>query len=199
MLYNGITFEKLSYWLQYYADPINGIPEDSGIYYWVYWPEFDPKTITVPQLQQQLLDYTNRGLFFKETLKGRYKFEGEIREQGFPSNGNLFGLSPSKSLKLVNFFGTSANLQFFSDFFREVCFSRPFYVGKANNLRTRLAQQHFKSTTDVVPEIDDVKISYTDIWVGYKLIPDPNNDDINNIFEEIFSRRIKPGLTKKPN
>lgn len=199
MIYNGIVFERLSYFLQYYSDPINGIPEVSGIYYWVYWPDFDAVLITVPQLQSKLLDYSNRGLFFKEILTGKYKFEAEIREQGYPNNGNLFGLSPSKTVKLITFLGDQTNRLFFNEFFKEVCFSRPFYVGKANNLRKRLAQQHFRSLTEVIPEIDLAKIDYTDIWVGYKLIPDPNSEDINNIFEEIFSRRIKPGLTKKPN
>jgi hypothetical protein len=199
MIVNSIIFEKLSYLIQYYKDPIRGIPIDSGIYYWVYWPDFDPLTINSAGLNKVLLEYTERTLFFKETLKGRYKFEAEIREQGYPTNGNLFGLSPSNTLKLNNYLNLPAHRILFHEFFKEVCFSRPFYVGKAKNLRSRLATQHFKSTTEVVPEIDAALIPYSDIYVGYKIIPDPNDEDMNTIFEEILSRRVKPGLTKKPN
>lgn len=199
MIVNSIRFEKLSYFKQYYADDINGIPKESGIYYWVFWPDFDPNMTTALNLSSLLKDYSDKTLYFKEILTGRYKFEAEVRELGYPANGNLFGLSPSKTIKLNNYLATASNRVLFHEFFKEVCFARPFYIGKANNLRTRLASQHFKGLTEVIPEIDGAGINYSDIWVGYKIIPDPNDEDINTIFEEILSRRIKPGLTKKPN
>ena len=199
MLFNSITFEKLSFFLQYYKDPIKGIPAESGIYYWVYWPDFDPITTNPILLDKLLLEYSKKTLFFKEVVKGPYKFEAEIREQGYRDNGNLFGLSPSKTKKLINYFNTQANRIFFHEFFKEVCFTRPFYVGKAKDLQNRLGSQHFKRTTEILDEIDKAVINYSDIWVGYKKIFDPNNDEINTIFEEIMSRKVKPGFTKKPN
>jgi len=199
MVFNSITFERLSFFKQYFADPVNGIPEKSGIYYWVYWPDFDHLSTAPTALNQLLYDYSQRALVFKESLKGLYKFEAEIKEQGYPDNGKLFGLSPSKALKLNNYFLDVNHRKLFRDFFQEVCFSRPFYIGKAKNLRNRLALQHFKYLTEVLNEIDSAAINHSDIWVGIKVIPDPGSDDINTIFEEILSRRIKPGLTKKPN
>ncbi|WP_324755575.1 GIY-YIG nuclease family protein [Sphingobacterium thalpophilum] len=199
MIVNSIYFERLSFWKQYYRDTVNGIPEKSGIYYWVYWPDFDAKIINENDLSNLLRDYSQRHLFFKESLKGRYKFEADIYEQGYPNNGNLFGLPFSKATKLINYFKDYSNRVLFHEFFKEVCFSRPFYVGKAKNLRNRLGNQHFKETTEVLPEITSSNINFSDIWVGYKIIPDPGNEDINTIFEEILSRKVKPGLTLKPN
>jgi hypothetical protein len=199
MIYNSIKFEKLSFWEQYYKDPLDGIPNQSGIYYWVYYPEINAVTSDENQIKLLIDKYVSKSLLFSEEAKGLYKFHAIISEQSYPINGEMFGLSHAKSLKLYNYLKTPSNRIFFAEFFKELCFTRPFYVGKANNLRSRLATQHFKSLTEVVPEIDKLTISHTDIWVGYKLVPDPSSDDVNNIFEEIFSRRIKPGLTKKPN
>jgi|SRR5690606_6943235 len=200
MQFNNVTFQRLSFWESDFKDPIKGIPESSGIYYWVYWPEFNAAKITVSQLELRLREYASKHLIFTEEIIGKYKYHVTVGEQGYPSRHNtLFGLAPSKHNKLVNYLSDASNRQFFANFFKDVCFSRPFYIGKAKNLRSRLGTQHFRSSTEVLPEIDANGIPHSDIWVGYRLIPDIANEDINNIFEEIFSRRVKPGLTKKPN
>ncbi len=202
LLYNNIKFQQLSFLQKYYDDPKDGIPTKSGIYYWVYYPRFDSATITVPALRTLLEDFTTKSLRYKEDIKGRYKYAVEVIEQGFSENGALLGLSPSKTKDLIGFLNTSRiNIDLFHKFFIEVCFSRPFYVGKANNLRDRLAKKHFKRvSSDVLNEIDNQKINYTNIWIGYKEIPLlSSGEHINVIFEEILSRTVKPGLTKKPN
>jgi hypothetical protein len=206
VLYNmikvgNIGYNPLSFLLKFHADPTEGIPKASGIYHWVYWPRFDPKTISMTALEIKLKEFTKKSLLFSETIVGEYKFHAIISEQGYPTkNDTLFGLPDSKNLKLLKYLGDRGNLAFFSEFFQDVCFSRPFYIGKANNLNTRLVQQHFKGrSSNILAEITKNGIPFTDIWVGYKIIPDIAGDDINNIFEEIFSRRIKPGLTKKSN
>lgn len=197
----NVTYQRLSYLQQFYDDPINGIPKKSGIYYWVYWPDFDTSSISQNDLEVRLKEFTKRSLFFSETLIGNYKFHAIISEQGYPTkNDTLFGLPQSKHNKLVKYLSDRSNLDFFSEFFKDVCFARPFYVGKANNLYTRLALQHFKGVSShILKDIADRSVPATDIWVGYREIVDLANEDINNIFEEIFSRRIKPGLTKKSN
>ena len=197
--YNGIPFEKLSWLLKYYDDPTNGIPITSGIYYWVYYPEFDPNLISNSDLIQLLETYSKKLLRHKEELKGTYKFIAEIKEQGFRE---LFGLSPSKGALLKNFLSLNiSNKGLFKTFFTELCFSRPFYIGKANNLRDRLSNKHFKRIdSTLLSDIDDEAIDYTDIWIGHKAIPIlSTGNHLNVIFEEILSRTIKPGLTKKPN
>lgn len=199
MIQNDIKFEKLTYLTKYYDDPVNGLPEKSGIYFWVYWPEFDPYKIDIDRLEEKLIEFSGKKLQFEEELHGRFKYKSVIYEQRFENNGNPFGLSPSKRIKLINYLSDKNNLESFSIFFKEVCFARPFYIGKANNLRTRLVAGHFKRKTEVIPEIEKQKIPLSEIWIGYKLIPPFENEDMNTIFEEILSRNIKPGLTKKPN
>ena len=200
--HNGIIFQKLSWLQKYYDDPLNGIPSASGIYYWVYYPEFDPNAITDSDLLKLLGEYSAKSLKHTEELKGTYKYVAEIKEQGFRDSGHLFGLSPSKSRLLTDFLSLNvSNKMLFNRFFVEVCFSRPFYVGKANDLRDRLANNHFKRrSSTILQSIDDEKIGYSDIWVGTKEIPTlSTGEHLNNIFEEILSRTVKPGLTKKPN
>lgn len=200
MEYNGVEFQKLSFLEDNYDDLFYGIPESSGIYYWVYFPDFDYVTASPDSLKKLINEFMEKSLFFEEEIKGSYKFEGIIKEQGFRKNGEIFGLSATKSLLLYDYFNDAANREFFYIFFKELCFARPFYVGKANNLRTRLAKQHFKGiSSHIMSEIRKNAINGYDIWVGYKIIPDRGRSNINVIFEEIFSRVIKPGLTKKPN
>lgn len=202
LYYNKIKFQKLSFLEKYYDDPIDGIPITSGIYYWIYYPEFDPKTVTLPILENILETFTKKTLRYKEGIKGKYKFTVEVTEQGFGDNSTLFGLSPSKSKELIAFLSHDrTNIEIFHTFFIEVCFTRPFYVGKANNLRQRLAKKHFKKIdSEILEEVDKQGIDYTDIWIGYKELPIlPTGENINVIFEEILSRTLKPGLTKKPN
>lgn len=193
------TFEKLTYYEKSFANPVGGIPKESGIYYWVYWPNIS-KNINATDLEKKLLEYSKVNLLFSETIKGRYKYSAVISEQSYRDNGNIFGLSDTKKNRLLEYFRKDQkNIHFFIDFFERVCFSRPFYIGKANNLRTRLVSQHFKGTTEVMGQITNSGISRTEIYVGYELVNDTASERVNDIFEEIFSRKVKPGLTKKPN
>jgi len=111
----------------------------------------------------------------------------------------MFGLNDSSNKELEDYFLNRSNIAFFSSFFKEICFIKPFYLGKADNLRTRLSQ-HFKGKSVIIPQIITKGISEKDVWVGYKEINKPGpGAKINTIFEEIYSRRVKPGLTIKPN
>lgn len=198
-MYRLKTFQKLTYYEKYYANSVNGIPKESGIYYWVYWPQINNK-MSIVDVEKKLLEYTKNGLIFSEKLRGKYKYEGVINEQWYKDNGNIFGLVEAKKNRLINYLKADIkNLDFFVNFFERICFSRPFYIGKANNLRTRLVSQHFKGTTEIMGQISDYGISRNDIYVGYEIIEDTASDKVNVILEEIFSRNVKPGITKKPN
>jgi len=80
MLHNGITYETLSFLRSNYKDPRRGIPTLPGVYYWVYWPNFKPNTITVPDLEKKLIEYSEKNLQFPEELKGVYKFVAQVKE-----------------------------------------------------------------------------------------------------------------------
>jgi len=193
------TFQKLTYYEKYYANPVSGIPKESGIYYWVYWPQINSK-MSVTDVEKKLLEYTKNGLLFSEKVRGKYKYEAVINEQWYKDNGNIFGLAESKKNILINYLkADSKNLKFFVDYFERICFSRPFYIGKANNLRTRLASQHFKGKTEIMGQIVKYGIPRNDIYVGYEVVEDNAPEKVNVVLEEIFSRNVKPGITKKPN
>lgn len=199
MNYNGFTFNKLDFLRKHLKDAVLGIPTDYGIYQWVYWPEFDKNTITPTQLVDLIKNYSKHNFYIEEEFLGTFKFQAKIWEQGFRDNDNMFGLSDKKHKELENYLSDRTNIDFFSTFFKEICFIKPFYLGKADNLRSRLSQ-HFNSKSNIVPQIIAKAIPEKDIWVGYKPISKPaSGSKINTIFEEIYSRRVKPGLSIKPN
>ena len=193
MEHNNIDYKRLSYLTRYPED----IPTFSGIYFWVYWPDFRVKSTDLDGFKEKMQSYTKSSLIFSEELKGTYKFYGFIYEQRFRNNGNIFGLTDRKEEKFLEYLEHQTHLERFASIFKELCFARPFYVGKANDLNSRL-NYHFNHNTPVLDKIDKLDINHTEIWVGYKKILDPNNEGLNNIIEEIFSRVIKPGLTKQP-
>ncbi len=200
MLFNGFTFNTLDSLRKNLKDSLLGIPVSYGIYQWVYWPEFDEKTITPGQLENLLKSYSSQSFYVEEEFFGPFKFQAKIWEQGFRDNNNMFGLNDNSHKELADYFQIRTNIEFFSDFFKEICFVRPFYIGKADNLRSRLSQHFAGKKSIIIPQIVAKGISEKDIWVGYKEINRPApGSKINTIFEEIYSRRVKPGLTIKPN
>ncbi|TKT93344.1 hypothetical protein [Dyadobacter frigoris] len=199
MKYNDFEFNKLDYLKKNVDDPKDGIPSDYGIYQWVYWPAFDADRIATNDLINTLKEYSSRNFYIEEEIKGKYKFHAKIWEQGFRDNANMFGLSDKKHSELEAYLRSRTNIQAFYEFFKEICFVRPFYLGKANNLRSRLSQ-HFSGKSNVIAEIVKSSVPDQHVWVGYRKLPfSPAESSINNIYEEIYSRRVKPGLTIKPD
>jgi hypothetical protein len=201
MTVNGFNFERLDIRKNNIDDPILGVPTENGIYQWVYYPQFDEQTIQPVDLIDLLKTYSKCNFYIEEELKGLYKFQAKIWEQGYKDNDNIFGLSNKMKKELESFLNVRNNIGFFSTIFQEVCFARPFYLGKANDLKQRLSN-HFNGAagSPIVPAINAKGIPEKDIWVGYKIItPYAVSDNINKIFEEIYSRKVKPGLTIKPN
>ncbi len=166
----------------------------------VQWPKVEHQSLSIDDIEKHLISYSEKNLFYSERAVGKYKYEMFVSERGYPKGkGTMFGLSPSKNASLKKFLSVAINATYFESHFQELCFSRPFYVGKANNLRRRLAGDHFKGKSQIIKAIQDCGIVHSDIWIGFKVMPDPDDKEINVILEEIFSRRALPGLTIKPN
>lgn len=192
ILSNGFQYRNLSY-LEAYPDDI---PSYEGIYSWVYWPKLAPNKVDYNKLLLILDDFKNVNLCYSERTE-KFKFTVEIVESGFPSNENLFGLSDKKAMTLANYLKNDLNRMLFADFFQNLCFYRPFYVGKAINLQLRL-KAHFNYRTDLRFELKKQQINPNEIWVGIKKVSLSNNQQLSTIFEEILQRVLKPGLTKRP-
>lgn len=190
-----MKFEKLSYLMDYEEE----LSESAGIYHWVYWPSFDPTNIALNQLEERLKEFSCKYLAYSESFKGAYKFQGEIRERLFSENGEMFGLVESKSQELLQYLQHRPNVLVFYEIFKEICFGRPFYIGKANNLSSRLRQHFGRRNSEILNSVDQNGIPYSDIWVGQRELSFSATPRINNIIEEICSRIYKPGLTVKPN
>lgn len=191
--HSGFHFKELAYLESYFED----IPEKEGIYSWVYWPRFDPYNSSENAINSCIKEFTTTNLTTIERTE-KFKFRVEVGESGFPQNGNLFGLNEDKSAALWRFVSEKKNRSAFANFFKYICFSRPFYIGKADNLRMRLVQ-HFRYQTKLRSLIDDNHISSNKIWVGFSGIELSQESGLNIIFEEILQRTLKPGLSLKPN
>src|SRR5690349_8371048 len=120
MNFNGFVFNTLDSLRKNLKDSVLGIPVSYGIYQWVFWPEFDDKTITVPQLVNLMKDYSKQNFYIEEEFLGAFKFQAKIWEQGFRENNNMFGLNDKSHKELETYFSNQVNISFFSDFFKEV-------------------------------------------------------------------------------
>lgn len=188
-------FDSLEFFMQFH----NEIPSKSGIYSWVFWPfkEYHVKAANFNNLVEKIEYFSAININYSESTSTGYKFEVSIKEQGF---GNKFlGLSYKKELILKSYLEYSEeNRKDFLEFLKLVSISRPFYVGKADNLNQRL-RQHFDGTnSDILSFLREQKINFNDILICFEILDKQFEGSINSIYEEITQRIIKPGLTKRP-
>ena len=192
-IHNNVTYYSLPFLLDYPED----ISEKEGIYYWVHYPDFNPDTFLFEEIRIILERYSKTNISLSETSE-QFKFKVEVGESSFPSNNRLFGLSQEKEGNLILFLKTDKkNVKIFRDFFKDACLRRPFYVGKAINLRNRL-KQHFTGKSDLIKILSDKSIKLNNIWIGYQEITLTSEENLSNVFEEILQRIVKPGLTQRP-
>jgi len=183
----------LSFLLEYPEE----IQEKEGIYFWNYYPVFDALHSDYIEIRKVLEKYSRTNISLSEVAE-QFKYRVEVGECAFPNNSRLFGLSEEKEEKFVNFLKSNQNnITLFHDFFKDACLRRPFYVGKALNLRNRL-KQHFQGRSEILQILFEKKVSYNDIWIGLQETNFDFEESISNIFEEIIQRITKPGLTQRP-
>jgi hypothetical protein len=196
MEYNGFKYWNLSY--LDVDDYRQEVSNKEGLYSWVFWPPLD-STNSIEEILKSLFHYQKVNLSYSEkTVK--FKFSIEVNESSFPDTNNLFGLSKDKADKLTNYLVVQKNKEKFCDFFKDLCFSRPFYIGKATSVRKRLLQHITETNSSTIRRtLREQNINSNQIWIGTKELTLSGNDEgLSNIFEEILQRTIKPGLTKRP-
>lgn len=177
------------------------IPTTPGTYFWYHWPQF-PDTISRDNLIKLLQRFSNQKLIVSEDLYG-LRNNITITERVFDLRKtdigtSILGLSELKSIELLNFiYKDDIGFAFFRDFFKEICFARPFYIGKAKSLQSRLENHFDRSNSKILERLDEFEIPQTEVWIGWKETPDLDNSEIAHIFEEIIQRKLKPGLVEK--
>ncbi|MFD2891186.1 hypothetical protein ACFS5J_04070 [Flavobacterium chuncheonense] len=183
----------------YYSDNnYNEIPQEKGIYYWVYYPDIDPK-LSGDKFVEDLKKYSEVSLSLPEYFSDQ-KFHGMINEIWFDhtDENSVFGLSRKRSAQLIEYLNLSEhNRKNFVDFFKNLCFSRPFYVGMTENLKTRLSSHLAGTGSDILTNIESLNIKKNNIWISYSIFPEEFDSKLIKIHEEIYQRFVKPGLTKK--
>lgn len=188
-------FNSLEFYMQFNSE----IPQEPGVYSWVFWPfkEDHVKEDSFAVLIEKLKYFSLVNLNLSEESNTGYKFTVNVRERWFEDK--LLGLSPKKEEVLKNYLMESEdNKKYFLKYLQTISFSKPFYVGKADNLYLRL-NQHFEGCqSNILNYLSEYKINYRDVLIGFEIIDQHFDKSINSVFEEITQRLIKPGLTKKP-
>jgi hypothetical protein len=97
---------------------------------------------------------------------------------------------------LKSFINSKKGKEVIYEFFKDIYFSKPFYVGKANNLNSRI-DSHLSNGSKISKKLDELNIAPNCVWVGYKITDVTDDLEISNILEEIMQKILKPGLTEK--
>ncbi len=195
MLVNNRNYKTFLYYSD--SDYINEIPELSGNYYFVHY-------INIPSNYNLFTSWKLLKQFslvdFDSSEEGRgQKYFYKVRELTFRDYNptSVFGLSQARESKLYEHLASSAKtLEKFLTYYRELCFARPFYIGKAINLRSRI-NQHLKGVSSpILGQIQERSIDKDNVWISYDVI-EQDSDDVLNIYEEIAQKFLKPSITEK--
>lgn len=183
----------------YYSDSdnINEIPESPGNYYFVHYINIPP-SFGIEKSWKLLKQFSS--IDFDNSEEGRgQKYFYKVRELSFRdyNPSSVLGLSHARESKLYEHLSSSNKiLEKFLTYYKELCFTRPFYIGKAINLRSRINQHLKGSNSPILEQIENRSIDKDNIWVSYDII-EQDSLDILNIYEEISQKFLKPSITEK--
>jgi hypothetical protein len=189
-------YKKLEFLMQY----PNDIPAASGNYYWVYcpWNNFD---LSFEELIYKLQKFSNIELSFSEEFKSR-RTRIEVNQITFKDydKNTLLNIGEKDELILQEYLESSIdNRVYFMQFLRNLCFLKPFYIGKADDLQKRL-KQHFSGagSSPIMKRVRDNDINFDEVFVGYQDLDlgEGQNPKLLNIYEEITQKLLRPSLTK---
>jgi hypothetical protein len=194
----AVLFDMEYKTLLYYSDQdyLNKIPDRQGNYHWIHYVEF-PDEVDINLVREILLEYSRIDLSFPEEGFGK-KFFYKIGEVGYghDKSKGLLGLALKNEAILLDYLSDKANFENFKTFWKDLCFRRPFYIGKAIKLRSRIKDHiNGNGNSPILKFIKEQNIDKSHIWIGYEEIPSIDLK-ILNIFEEITQIKLKPGLTK---
>jgi len=196
MEFNSRKYQTFLYYSK--LDNINEIPERSGNYYFFHYVNIPP-TYNIDQIWKKLIEFSQVDFENYEEGVGQ-KFFYKIGELSFRQYNlnSVLGLSERRQALLYDYLSKDPkNITNFLLFFRDLCFTRPFYIGKAIKLRSRI-RSHIEGygSSRILNEIETRSIIKDNIWIAFEEIQ-VQEDDILNIFEEISQKFLKPSITDK--
>ncbi|MDM0025735.1 GIY-YIG nuclease family protein [Variovorax saccharolyticus] len=202
--FQGLKAEELKalrgYGLRQLIRTSDRIPESPGIYIWRYWPSF--KSLASADLIESLKKWSAQQPAFVEVSRN-FRVESQItrRPFGFDVADTLLGIDVNSNKGKRFLTALRENVEN-----REllinvldciVCFASPLYVGKADNLRSRL-EEHIGRKSNLLSDIESQDISFEDIYVSFVIDPISAPDSsITTGLEEILQRLTNPPLTKR--
>jgi hypothetical protein len=196
-----IDYQPLTYFL-IDKDNVSKIPDGSGIYYWIYYWDLSPF------VNDENLFLLNLKKFYSKSLPSissnfqNFKFTVSTSESFFTNKKNedrLLGLGDEKIELLEDFISNGVDARkYINSFLKQILFQKPFYVGKADNLQRRL-KEHFAGKTKILRKIQDLNFEHETIWIGYTVFDAQIiSKELNEVFEEITQRILKPSFVERP-
>lgn len=178
---------------------VNKIPTFSGVYIWRYWPD-------IPSLESEgLIDFLSKlqknfPQQLEELKNSRVDVTIKRTPFGTGEDGRFLGISNEKKINnILGLLNEDSNKRQAFAHTLEVLISSfpPIYIGKADNLRSRLSD-HFEGKSDVLPRIQSAEIPVNDIYISF--IKDEltvEDKEITTSLEEILQRLTNPAYTKR--
>ncbi|MBH0011433.1 hypothetical protein I6F66_05000 [Pseudoalteromonas sp. NZS100_1] len=176
------------------------LPTNPGVYIWRYWPS--PNSLNKEGLIKFINELNASFPIYEEILKNN-RATVTMQRTAFGERGGegLLGINKAnkKIQNLLKYMETDqvSREKLASILETMISTAPPLYIGKADNIKTRLIQ-HFNLETDFSVRLKESLIPIKDIYVSF-LIDEVSEEDkiITTGIEEILQRITNPPLTKR--
>jgi hypothetical protein len=178
------------------------IPETPGIYIWRFWPTL--AGVDKESFFKMWARWERTQPQFEENAKNS-RIGVTVRRTPFgiaESETSLFGFDrdSDKAKNLLEAIESEADTRQMLATTMECLLSAapPLYIGKADNLRSRLINHFDEQGSTVLAQVRRAEISFDDIYISF--IADPVSDaniSITTALEEIIQRITNPPFTKR--
>jgi len=159
----------------------------------VHYPAIE--YITDPdEILKSLSKYHKSQIISKDHLESA-RFVIDVRTA--KSTDQTFGLSAQKWESVKRMLSEASSRSEFCDIFKMACFLRPFYIGKANDLRIRLCDHFERRNSSLLSDLDGLQVPREAIWIGTKAVDESLELRDVPVLEEIMQRICNPPLVKR--
>lgn len=179
------------------------IPESPGLYIWRYWPSL--ANVDETEFLKMWKRWRDTQPQFEEVLNNS-RMAITVRRTPFgvvSSETDIFGFKEdsSKAKKLINAIESEAGVRQILAYTLESIVSAipPLYIGKADNLQSRLGDHFSEQSSTLMQSIRQSGIAMDDVYISFIVDPISSNIDgsITTALEEIVQRMTNPPLTKR--